>query len=151
MSFCLNKHLTPLQRRSIRLMGAALLLVVLTNFTDGKLPNPLVDLFPALAHLSPHPGQSAFLIGLISALSAIPVLFAVFVVGRYLSAEPDEFVRALVIRALLWSFAFTMAGNAVADALMQIYSRTFPLTILDGDIFFISFALSLRLMLRTYR
>jgi hypothetical protein len=83
-------------------------------------------LFPFLSRVTiqrEHP--SALAVGLISLFSVLPVLLAVWVVGRYLRAEPDEFIRALVIRALLWGFAVTMVGDAVVGALTGPYSTPF--------------------------
>jgi hypothetical protein len=147
-----NKNLTPLQRRSIQLMGSVALLAVLTNFPSPRLVNPLIDLFPFLSRLTiqrEHP--SALAVGLISLFSVLPVLLAVWVVGRYLRAEPDEFIRALVIRALLWGFAVTMVGDAIVGALMGLYSAPFPLGVLNVDLFFISTAIAFRLALWSYR
>jgi len=148
MSFC-NKNLTPLQRRTMQLMGGVMLLTVVTNLSTPSLVNPLVDVFPWLSPQGGHP--SALLVGTLSAFSVLPVLLAVWVAGRYLKAEPDEFVRTLVVRALLWGFAVTMAGNAVAGVFMNVYLRPFPLTVLNADVFFISTGISFRLIQWSYR
>ena len=151
MSLC-NRNLTPLQRRSMQLMGSTLLLTVLTNLSTPTLPNPLLDVFPGLSQsLARHGHSSALFAGMLSALAVIPVLLAVWVAARYLRAEPDEFVRALVVRALLWGFAVTMAGNAVASVLMNVYGRPFPLTLLNADLFFASTGIAFRLLQRSYR
>jgi hypothetical protein len=146
-----NKNLTPLQRRSIQMMGGAMLFTVLTNFSTPNLPNPLFDVLPALPRLIAQYQHSASFVVLLATLSVLPILLVVWIAGRYLTAEPDEFVRALVVRALLWGFAVTMAGDAVAGVLMNLYSRPFPLTILNADLFFVATGLSLRLILRSYR
>jgi hypothetical protein len=144
--------MTPLQRRSLQLMGSALIFTVLTNLTTPNLPNPLLDMFPGLSKLIAHNGlSSGLLVGTLSAISVLPVLFAVWVVGRYLKAEPDEFIRALVVRALLWGFAVTMAGDAIIGVLVNFYLRPFPLTLLNADLFWVSTAIAFRLTLRSYR
>ena len=151
MSLC-NKNLTPLQRRSMRMMGGALILTVLTNLSTPHLPNPLLDIFPGLSQITAHNGHSpALLVGTLSALSLLPVLLAVWVAARYLKAEPDEFIRALVVRALLWGFAVTMAGDAIAGAYMNFYSTPFPLTVLNADLFFVSTGIAFRILQRSYR
>ena len=151
MSLC-SKNLTPLQRRSTQLMGSAMLLTVITNLTTPNLPNPMVDMFPGLSQLAAHHAHpSPLLVGVLSALAVLPVLLAVWVAARYLKAEPDEFIRALVVRALLWGFAVTMAGDAIAGVLMSVYARPFPLTLLNADLFFISTGLAFRLLQRSYR
>jgi hypothetical protein len=151
MSLC-NKNLTPLQRRSTQLMGSAMLLTVITNLTTPNLPNPLVDIFPALSQLATHNAHpSPLLLGVLSMLAVMPVLLAVWVAARYLKAEPDEFIRALVVRSLLWGFAVTMAGDAIAGVLMSVYGRPFPLSILNADLFFASTGIAFRLLQRSYR
>jgi len=156
MPFC-NKNLTPLQRRSIQKMGSVLLLTVVTNLTSPHLPNPLFDLFPGLlrfisSHQDAHSGlSSALLVGSLSAVSLLPVLLGVWVAANYLKAEPDEFIRALVIRALLWGFAVTMAGDAIVGVLMTYYSRPFPISLLNADLFFASTGIAFRLVQWSYR
>ena len=136
----------------MQLMGGALILTVLTNLSTPHLPNPLVDVFPGLAQLTiRHGHSSALLVGLLSALSVLPVLLAVWVAARYLKAEPDEFIRALVVRALLWGFAVTMAGDAIAGVYMNFYSRPFPLGVLNADLFFAATGIAFRLLQRSYR
>jgi hypothetical protein len=151
MSLC-SKNMTPLQRRSTQLMGSAIVLTVVTNLTTPGLHNPLVDLFPGLSQLAArnaHP--SPLVVGVLSALAVLPVLLAVWVAARYLKAEPDEFIRALVVRALLWGFAVTMAGDAIAGVLINTDPGPFPLTVLNADLFFVSTALAFRLLHRSYR
>jgi hypothetical protein len=151
LSLC-NRNLTPLQRRSVQLMGVAILLTVLTNFSTPNLTNPLLDLFPGLSRIAAHDGHpSAVVVWSIAAFSVIPVLFAVWVAGRYLKAEPDEFIRVLVVRALLWGFAVTMAGNAIAGVYINFYSGPFPLSVLNADLFFVSTGIAFRLLHRSYR
>jgi len=156
MPLC-NKNLTPLQRRSMRLIGGVLLLTVLTNLSTPNLPNLFFDMFPGLAHfvsshLDAHSGHySVLLVGLLAALSVLPALLAVWVAARYLKAEPDEFIRSLVVRALLWGFAVTMVGDAIAGVLMASYSRPFPISLLNADLFIVSTGIAFRLVLRSYR
>jgi hypothetical protein len=151
MSLC-SKNMTPLQRRSTQLMGSAMVLTVVTNLTTPSLPNPLVDIFPGLSQVAAHNAHpSPLLLGVLSALAVLPVLLAVWVAARYLKAEPDEFIRALVVRSLLWGFAITMAGDAIVGVFISVYARPFPLTILNADLFFISTGIAFRLLQRSYR
>jgi hypothetical protein len=151
LSLC-NKNLTPLQRRSMQRMSAVLMLTVLTNLSTPGLHNPLLDLVPGLQQLlAPQGHSSVFLTGLLAGLAVLPVLLAVWVAARYLAAEPDEFIRTLVVRALLWGFAVTMAGNAVAGVFINIYSRPFPLSLLNADLFFASTLIAFRLLQWSYR
>ena len=149
--FC-NKSLTPLQRRSTQRLSGALILTVLTNFSSPHTTNPLIDLFPALSRLTVHDGHtSALVVAAVSAFSVVPVLLAVWVAARYLQAEPDEFIRALVVRALLWGIAFTMAGDAILGTMLQFYGGRLPLAVLNADIFFVSTGIAFRLLQRSYR
>jgi len=144
--------MTPLQRRSMVSMGCILLLTVITNFVIPKVPNPLMDLFPGLQQFLLVQTQTAGWVAvLIASVSVVPLLLAIWVMGCYLAAEPDEFVRMLVTRALLWGFALAMVGNAFVNALMNVYNHPFPLTILDADLFFFGSAVSFRLMQWIYR
>lgn len=149
--FC-KKNMTPLQRRTVQLMGSALILTILTNLTIPGLPNPLVDMFPALGRLTIKNAHSPVLLaGGLSAFSLIPILLAVWAAARYLKAEPDEFIRAVVVRALLWGFAITMAGNTVMGVLMNLYARPFPMAIVNADLFFISTGFAFRIIQWSYR
>lgn len=143
MSLFCRKNLSPVQRRAMRGLSPILVLAVLTNFAVPGLRSPLTDVFPALQkHLAGHPSPAAVLT--LSMFSALPVLLAVWVAGRYLAAESDEFIRGLVMHALLWGFAATMAGDAVAAVYMNMYGRPFPLVLLSMELFFVSSALAFR-------
>jgi hypothetical protein len=151
MSLC-NRNLTPLQRRSMNRMVSVLMLTLVTNLSTPNPANPLLDLFPGLSRLIAHNGHTpALLVGLLSAISLLPVLLAVWVAGSYLRAEPDEFIRALVVRALLWGFAVTMAGDAIAGVFMNFYLRPLPLSIMNADLFFASTGIAFGLVQRSYR
>lgn len=151
MLFCRRK-LTPLQQRSMRLMGSAMILTVVTNFSTPGLSNPLVDIFPALGRIATPRAHASFPVAsLLAAIAVLPIVLVVWIAGRYLTAETDEFIRALVVRALLWGFAIAMVGNAVAGVLMNVYGRAFPLTVLDGDLFFAGGLIAFALLQRSYR
>lgn len=144
------KHLTPLQRKTLLFMSGAMMLTVLTNFSDRHTVNPLKDIFPALAQLQAgHP--SPLLATILSGVAVIPVLLAVWAAARYLKSEPDEFIRVVVIKALLWGFAVTMAGDAIVGALITAYGRPFPLSVLNADLFFASTGIAFRVVQWSYR
>ena len=151
MPFGCNKNLTPLQRRTMQRMSAVIMLTLVTNFSQPHLTNPLVNIFPGLAQLAGRGQSSALITSLLAAISVLPVLLAVWIAARYLRAEPDEFIRALVIRALLWGFAVTMAGNSIAGVFMNVYGSPFPLAVFNADLFFASSGIAFRLLQRSYR
>ena len=132
-----KRNMTELQRRSVRSLAVTLLLLVAIQMTSHILSTP--------AHPLPRPAMALQL------ASVVPILLAVGVAGRYLSAEPDEFVRALVVRAMLWGFAVTMVGDAVLGALMMSDGRAFPLGLYNADLFLIATGLAFRLLQRGYR
>ena len=154
MSFTLCvKSMTPLQRRALQQMCGAAVLAMLTNFSGPRVVNPLIDVFPGLAQFTAgrEGHSSALAVGLIAAFSLLSVIWAVWVAGRYPQAEPDEFIRSLVIHALLWGFAGTMAGDAIVGALIMFYYRPLPLGQLNADLFVISTAVAFRLLHWSYR
>ena len=136
MSSCSNS-LSTLQRQAFRKLSAPIMFTALLNifgryrFGSGEAPLPGVILL-------------AF-------LYVLPVAAAVLIIGRYLAAEPDEFVRALVVRALLWGLAITMAGDAVAGVLIQYYATPLPIAMLNVDTLFFSTGIAFRLLQRSYR
>jgi len=136
--FNCNKGLTPLQNRTKRLIAAALLLLVGAS---------------VLARWLQHGGHTSIpVFALLTVVETIPVLFTIWIIGRYLHAEPDEFIRSLVTRSLLWGFAAVMIGNAFVDVQLRLWpGGTMPLLVLDAELFIVSTAIALRLQLRSYR
>lgn len=127
------------------------MLTVLTNVSTPTLASPLFDLVPGLAHFVARQHASPAYVGALAALSLLPILLAVWIAANYLKAESDEFVRTLVVQALLWGFSVTMAGDAVLGVLTTVYSRPFPIGLLNADVFFVSTGIAFRLLRRGYR
>lgn len=147
-----RKNLTPLQRRTTQLLGTSAVLAVLTNFSDRHLVNPLIDVFPWLSRVYGHSeSQPGLLVATLAALSTLPVLLAIWAVGRYLKYEPDEFIRSIAVQALLWAFAITMLADAIFGALLLSYPQAFPLALLNADSFLVTLLIAFRLGLRSYR
>lgn len=148
--FC-RKNMTPLQRRSMRWMGVALLLTIGANVLTVGGPNPLTEGFPLLSVLSVSPGHAPLWKVLAAAVMTLfPVLLAVFVAARYLAREPDEFIRAMVTRALLWGIACTMGADVIAELIMAVSGQTLPIALLNADVLFASTMLSFRLVTWRY-
>lgn len=135
MPLC-NRQMTVLQRRSMQrvggVMGATAALTLLSR-----------DWFTV--------GHTAMWATMISMLSVLPVLAMIAIVGRYLASEPDEFIRALATRALLWGVALTMVGDAIAGALLQTYGGHLSLVLLNADLLFVGTGVAFRLLHRSYR
>jgi hypothetical protein len=142
--FC-KKNMTPLQRSSFRWMGAALLLAVFANFLTPLRPDSVVYSVPLLSDLAVAPGHAEFWkVIVVAALQLLPVLLAVAVAAHYLAHEPDEFIRAMVMRALLWGIACTMAADAIAGVAMMTSGNPFPIGLVNADVLFVSTMVSFR-------
>ncbi len=146
-----NKNLTALQRRSMQRMGGVLILTVITNLSSPHAPNPLLDVFPGLAHFLARQHANLGLAGVLSAFSLLPIVLAVWIAANYLKAETDEFVRMLLVQALLWGFTLTMAGDAVLGVLTMLYARPFPVSLLNADLFIVGTGIAFRVLRHGYR
>jgi hypothetical protein len=106
---------------------------------------------PFLSALVIAPGHaSAWKLIVAAVVMLFPVLLGVFVAARYLAAEPDEFIRALVTRALLWGIACTMAADAIATVVMAASGQTVFVALLNADVLFLSTMVSFRLVTWSY-
>ena len=132
-------------------MGGVLMLTVIANLSSPHAPNPLLDLFPGLGHFLARQHASVGLAGALSAFSLLPIVFAVWIAATYLKAETDEFVRMLLVRALLWGFSVTMAGDAVLGVLTMLYGRPFPVSLLNADLFIAGTGIAFRVLRWSYR
>jgi hypothetical protein len=146
----LCKDLTPLQRRSIGKVSMVLFLTVAANVTLKGGPDSLLGRLPGLGHFFTQSPPSAVLASLLSVIALLPIVLAVWVAGSYLKAEPDEFVRMLLTRALLWGFAVTMAGDAILGVLTMLYGRPFPISLLNADLFIVTTGIAFRLLRWSY-
>lgn len=143
--FC-RRNTTPLQRRAYRWMSVALLLTVIANVLTVEGPSAVTRVLPFLSVLSISPGDAPLWKLIVAAVVMLfPVLLGVFVAARYLGQEPDEFIRALVTRALLWGIACTLAADAIAGVVMAASGHGFPIALLNGDVLFLSTMASFRL------
>src|SRR5690348_3527489 len=96
VSFC-KQHLNRFQRRSLRLFGITLLATALLFLANEH--------FFGTIH-----GSWA---NAISGLTALPFLAMVLLIPRYLRQEKDEFVRMLMVWAVLWGFAIPMVVDTI--------------------------------------
>jgi hypothetical protein len=84
-------------------MGVVILLTVLTNFSNARFPNPLLEVFPQFRQFLLRQQASVAYAATLSIISVLPILLAVWIAADYLKRESDEFIRMLVVRALLWA------------------------------------------------
>src|ERR1035441_6816032 len=124
-----NNKLKPLQRNSGLFLGSTLLLTMAL----------FAIAYDAPAHFS-VPRPTLLLLRL---LPAIPVAAMVYIVGRHLARETDEFIRAIVTRPILWGLGVTMVANIVLNVMFSGGSAYGPSQIFDIDIFFVTAFLAL--------
>jgi len=67
-------------------------------------------------------------------LPAAPILAAIAAIGRYLVEESDEYLRAILVRAVVWATGITLVVATVRDFLIE-YARFEPT--LSGFGFFV--------------
>jgi len=132
-----NRQISPLQRRSIRVFGACLVLVAVTEliWVDGFAKNK-----PRIA-----------ITALFAALPAILVAAMIVNIGRYLARETDEFIRTLVVVSMLWSFGIIMVVDTVLGVLFRSSAGLHILPMLNIDLFCVVTPLALRIQLWSNR
>ena len=129
----LNKQSSPLQRWTLRAFTINFLLLV------------ALSTFARMVFEHSHPGKA--IIYLLSSLPAIPVVGMVAVIGRYLSRETDEFVRMMVVQALLWGLGVTFVADTFLGCLFaypSVYTLIPPLNL---ALFVVSAGVALRIQM----
>ena len=132
MPFC-NRHLSPLQRRSLQLFGANLFLTAV--------------LVLLAQHRYERAHASMLLTYVLATLAAIPVIGVIAVVGRYLARETDEFIRMMVVQALLWGLGVTFVADTFLGCLFaypSIYTLIPPLNL---DLFVVTAGVAVRVQM----
>lgn len=127
-------QLKPLQRRSGSQFGTLLILTMLT--------------FVSARTVGEYSLVSKSVLRLIELLPAIPVAAMIFIVGRYLARETDEFVRMLVIQSLLWGLGVTMIGDIFFGVIFEDFHTHGLSQIYNIDVFCITALVTLFIQLR---
>jgi quinol-cytochrome oxidoreductase complex cytochrome b subunit len=135
MFTCANKNLNPLQRRFSVLFSTTLLATSLLFLWSDH-----------VARKSLAPWNLSLIL-----LPAVPFLTMMFLVPRYLRQEKDEFLRALVIRALLWGFALPMVVDTTWGFLWKIAPPDPSLPMMNVDLFCVAALFALAIQVRRYR
>lgn len=125
-------ELSPLQRRTILIFAACLALIAFVDLTwlDLAKHNPSIAVITALATA---PG--------------ILVVAMIVAIGRYLARENDEFIRALVVVAMLWSFGAVMVVDTVLGVVLRNSHGMRIMPMLNIDLFCVVTPLALRIQL----
>lgn len=135
MPLCVNKYLSPLQRRFRLLFLTTLLATSLLFIWSERVARNSFAAWNLLLNLLP----------------AVPFLIMMFLIPYYLRREKDEFVRTLVIRALLWAFAVPMVVDTVWGFLWKLAPPNRSLPMLNVDLFCTGALLALAIQVRRYR
>jgi hypothetical protein len=129
--FC-AKQISTLQRRTIQVCGGCVALLAFIEL-----------IWLDLARHDPP----ILLVSLFALLPTLPLIAIVNAISRYLKRETDEFIRALVVASLLWSFGVIM----VADTILGVILRNTPgmriLPMLNIDLFCSVTPIALRIQL----
>ncbi|HTV06834.1 MAG TPA: hypothetical protein VME86_15805 [Acidobacteriaceae bacterium] len=142
MLFCKNK-VSPLQRRFVTLFGVTLLATALlfmlnVYFREGRLGSSLHSSSQTLSHI-------------FSMLPVIPFLGMMLLIPRYLGQEKDEFVRTLVLRALLFGFAVPMVIDTVIGFLWGPAPLAYAMPMMNVDLFCVTALFVLAYQVRRYQ
>jgi hypothetical protein len=92
-----------------------------------------------------HP--SLVLMYFLAILPAIPVIGVIAVVGRYLTLENDEFVRMMVVQALLWGLGITFVADTFLGGLYAEPAIDRLIPALNLDLFAVSAGVALRIQM----
>lgn len=130
--FCQNK-MSPHQRRYLRAFGGTL---AITAFLTLMMRDAVKN-----SHLS-HPVLYA-----LAVLSAIPVLGIIVIIGKYLSAEKDEFIRNMVAQALLWGLGVMVVFDWIYTFMTAYTLTTGPIPIMNIDIFLVAAGIAFRILM----
>jgi hypothetical protein len=132
-----NKNLSRLQRQSLALFSASILLTAgITMFVQ--------DYFRHQHHSTT--GPIAWLLAL---LPSLPFLGTIFLALRYLGRERDEFIRAQVLLALLHGSLITLAFTIVYAFFQNYLDIPSAPAMAYVDIFLIASMIALRIHLRS--
>jgi len=135
MPLLCRKNLSPLQRRFGLLFSTTLIATSL--------------LFMWSYHATEH-GYASWKL-LLGFLPAVPFLTMMFLIPRYLTQEKDEFLRMLVIRALLWGFAVPMVVDTIWGFLWKLAPPDTALPMMNVDLFCITALFVLAIQIRRYQ
>jgi hypothetical protein len=83
----------------------------------------------------------------LATLAAIPVIGVIAVVGRSLARETDEFIRMMVVQALLWGLGVTFVADTFLGCLFaypSIYTLIPPLNL---DLFVVTAGVAVRVQM----
>jgi hypothetical protein len=137
------KAISPLQRRTSNRITACLLLFAsvgtASQFTFG------------------YGSRAKVLATVFTLILAVTTLAFIIILGRYLAQETDDFVRGILVNALLCGAACTFAGDMVQSALNAFNANFWDLpslgtqTMMNIDLFVIGSLFSLAIQLRRNR
>jgi hypothetical protein len=130
--FACNRNFNAFQRRSMQLIGAMMCCSVALGVSFHGV------------------GRNHFSTGTyfgIAALATVPIIGTMIVIARYLAGEKDEYLRNLVVRAILWGLGMVMVADTFLGYVVEYHSFHLSYLTLNMDIFVVTSILSLRIQL----
>lgn len=94
--FCKPKTMSPAVRRYLFRFFPAMIAYVAVLFASLRL----------IRHAHPQ----GLLLWALAIAPALPIIAVIAIMGLYLTEETDEFVRAMLVQAMLWGIGLTLAG-----------------------------------------
>lgn len=94
--FCQPKTMSPAAKRYLARFFPAMAAYVAVLFASVWL----------IKHQAPH----GPLLWVLAIAPAAPIIAVIAIMGLYLIEETDEFVRAMLVQAMLWGIGVTLAG-----------------------------------------
>jgi len=132
MEVC-NKGLTAFQRRPMQLIGSMM--------------GTCVALSVALQILFEHHRFSRATYFGVALLAAVPIAGTLIVIARYLQGEKDEYLRNIVVQAILWGFGLVMVADTFLGYVVEYQPVRFAFGIINMDIFVITGMIAVRIQL----
>jgi hypothetical protein len=132
MLFC-NRSFNAFQRRTMQLVGGMLGFCVALSVG----PRALLE----YRHLN------SLTFYAIAVLATLPIVGTLIVIARYLARETDEYLRSLVVTAILWGFGVVMITDTLLGSLVEHHSMDIPFGLFNMDIFVVTAMIALRIQL----
>ncbi|TCK72530.1 hypothetical protein C7378_2112 [Acidipila rosea] len=134
---CNRASLSPVQRRHYSLFMGGLWLESLAMIIVSQ-----------SRHRLQLTGSEAILLAM---LPALPIFYLIFVVARYLIQEKDEFIRSLIMQAMLCGIGLTLAVDTTWGYLTEIHGTSPLPQFANFVLFFVTGALAWRIQLARSR
>lgn len=101
----------------------------------------VVTLFAVSWTFDHHPPAGA-LRYLLALAPAVPMIGSIGILALYLAEEKDEFIRGVLVKAMLWAIGVVLVFNTVMDTLQRFADVGRPPLFSEFTLFIVVFALA---------